>query len=203
MTLSSSNIYNREDTCNGKIITIVNVGSLIHDKAQHILIEAFAIASNRYPNLKLKIIGEGPEKKNLTQLADKLKVIDKIIFQGYVEEESILYEHLRNSDIFALSSLTEGFPRVLYEAMCMRLPIVTTDVGGIPYLLFNEKNALVVKSGDIEQLARSLILIIENNDLRKGIIREANRTIDDVFKRMDGSQIAKLLTKHSAPQNND
>ena len=54
-----------------------------------------------------------------------------------------MYEHLRNSDIFALSSLTEGFPRVLYEAMCMRLPIVTTDVGGIPYLLFNEKNVRI------------------------------------------------------------
>lgn len=197
MTLSSSDIYNRDDTCNGKIINIVNVGSLIHDKAQHILIEAFAIASNKYPNLKLKIIGEGPEKNNLIRIAKKLNVENKIIFQGYVQEESILYEHLRNADIFALSSITEGFPRVLYEAMCMRLPIVTTDVGGIPYLLINGENALVVKSGDVEELARSLMLVIENSDLRKGIIKKANRTIDGIFKRMDGGQIAKLLSKHS------
>jgi glycosyltransferase involved in cell wall biosynthesis len=196
MTLSSEDIYDREDTCQNNFIELINVGSLIHDKAQHQLLESFAMALKRNSRLRLKIIGEGPERKNLISLAENLEIISKVEFLGYVESESILYEHLRNADIFVLSSVTEGFPRVLYEAMCMRLPIVTTNVGGIPNLMTNKKNALVVDYGQNVDFANAICMMAEDGSLRKKIIEDASKTLDSVFERMDMSQISKLVIKH-------
>ena len=198
MTLSRSDIFERENTCEGEKITFINVGSLIHDKAQHVLLEAFSLCCQNYENLELNIVGDGPERMNLELLSEKLGIANKVHFLGYIEEESTLYGYLRNADVFALSSVTEGFPRVLYEAMAMRLPIVTTDVGGIPFLLSNKENALLVKPGNPSQLSESLNVVIEDNNLRKKMIRIASQTIEEVFTRMDGSQISKLLLKHNA-----
>jgi glycosyltransferase involved in cell wall biosynthesis len=198
MTLSRSDIFERENTCEGEKITFINVGSLIHDKAQHVLLEAFSLCCQNHENLELNIVGDGPERMNLELLSEKLGIANKVHFLGYIEEESTLYGYLRNADVFALSSVTEGFPRVLYEAMAMRLPIVTTDVGGIPFLLSNKENALLVKPGNPSQLSESLNVVIEDNNLRKKMIRIASQTIEEVFTRMDGSQISKLLLKHNA-----
>ena len=83
---------------------------------------------------------------------------------------ALLYEQLKKSDIFVLSSITEGFPRVLYESMAMRLPVITTDVGGIPYLLEDQKSALIVPSKDEDSLAIAMDKMITNGELRRSII---------------------------------
>jgi len=196
MTLSSDDIYERDDTCNNQIINLVNVGSLIHDKAQHNLLESFAIASSKDNRLQLQIIGEGPENNNLRLLAKNLEITSKVRFIGYIESESTLYKYLQNADIFVLSSVTEGFPRVLYEAMTMRLPIVSTNVGGIPNLLTNKVNALLVDHGKNSDLAEAISLMIDDRHLRRNIIQNASKTIDEVFKKMDLSQISKLIETH-------
>ncbi len=196
MTLSCEDIYEREDTCQSKFITLINVGSLIHDKAQHQLLKSFAIALKSNDRLRLSIIGEGPERENLISLTESLGIIAQVDFIGYVESESLLYKHLRSADIFVLSSITEGFPRVLYEAMSMRLPIVTTNVGGISNLMTNKKNALVVDYGQNVDFANAICMMAEDDSLRKEIIVNASKTLDSVFDRMDMSQISKLVIKH-------
>ncbi len=195
-TLSSEDIYEREDTCQNNYIQLINVGGLIHDKAQHQLLRSFAIALKRNDRFRLSIIGEGPEREKLISLAETLGIISKVDFIGYVESESVLYKYLRSADIFVLSSITEGFPRVLYEAMCMRLPIVTTNVGGISHLMSNKKNALVVEYGKNDDFAHAICMMAENDSLRKKIIANASKTLDSVFDRMDMSQISKLVIKH-------
>ena len=199
MTLSMQDIYEREDTCMGEYVEIVNVGGLIHDKAQHYLLQAFAFALQKHKNLRLKIIGEGPERKNLTALAKNLGISSKVSFVGYVESETTLYSYLQNSDMFVLSSVTEGFPRVLYEAMCMRLPIVTSNVGGIPHLLKHNKNALIMEAGDVQQLSHEICRIVQDQDLRKQLIKEGSKTLDSVFADIDPKQISNLLKAHSYP----
>ncbi len=196
MTLSSNDIFEREDTCINEQITLINVGSLINDKAQDMLIKSFAEVCNIYKDIRLKIVGEGPLRSQLVSLTRDLDIEENVIFCGYIEDEKLLYKQLSSSDIFVLSSVTEGFPRVLYEAMCMRLPIVTTNVGGISYLLKDMENALIVESQDIDAMTKAIITMIENSNLRRDIIKSANQTIDTVFKRMDGSQISKLLLKY-------
>ncbi len=196
MTLSKNDIFERDDTCQNNTIDIINVGSFIHDKAHHILIKAFAKALNINKNLRLKLLGDGPLRQELVDLIHTLKIEEHVLFCGYIEEETELYKNLSSSDIFVLSSVTEGFPRVLYEAMCMRLPIISTNVGGIPYLLKNKENALITESNDINGIAEAINLMIKDQDLRKCIIKSASETLDDVFRRMDSSQISKLLKEY-------
>lgn len=197
MTLTRSDIFNRTDTCAGDVIQLVNVGGLIHDKAQHQLLKAFSLALEKEGRLRLKIIGEGPERDSLMSLAISLGVTDKVEFTGYIESEALLYSHLKAADIFVLSSVTEGFPRVLYEAMCMRLPIISTRVGGIPYLMSDRENALLVDCGDNNALADAIHTLTSSGELRKTVIMNASKTLDKVFDYMDGGQISKLLTRHS------
>ena len=84
---------------------------------------------------------------------------------------------------------------MLYEAMAMRLPIVSSNVGGIPYTLENKKNALLFECGDIKQMAEAICLVIEDDSLRKDIIRDASKILNGVFAKMDGSQIATLYAR--------
>ncbi len=99
---------------------------------------------------------------------------------------------LQGADIFILSSVTEGFPRAIYEALAMRLPVVTTSVGGIPYLLRDGINARVVPAGDCVSLANAVDDIIANGDQRRRLIREGATTLEEVFQRLDPVQIARL-----------
>jgi len=196
MTLGQSDVYERLDTCDSSAIMLITVGALIHDKAQYLLIEAFARLAGRNDLLRLKIVGQGPEEGKLKRLANELGVANKIEFVGYIEEEERLYELLRSADIFVLSSVTEGFPRALYEAMAIRLPIVTTDVGGIPHLMTDKVNARVVRSGDVDGLALAIDEVINDGGLRQRMIREAAKTMDTVFARMNPAQIAVLVEEY-------
>ena len=190
MTLTPQDIFERDDTCKNEIITLVNVGGLIHDKAQHNLLRSFAIAYERDKRLRLRIIGEGPKKEYLVGLSKDLQIESVVEFVGYIESEQVLYNQLQNSDVFVLSSITEGFPRALYEAMAMRLPIVTTNVGGIPNLLTNEENALLVNYGENNDLADAIIKMVSDEILRKNIIKNSSQTLNKVFEGVDFNQIS-------------
>ncbi len=196
MTLTREDIFEREDSCRNETITLINVGALIHDKAQHVLIEAFALAARQNERLRLMIVGDGPRRDELKALAEDLGVAGKIDFAGYVEEEARLYALLRAADIFVLSSVTEGFPRVLYESMTMRLPIVTTNVGGIPNLLTDRVNARVVRPEDVQALAAAIADVATDQELRRGMIKAATTTMDGVFERMNPAQIAHLVRQY-------
>ena len=78
----------------------------------------------------------------------------------------------------------------------MRLPIVSTNVGGIPNLLTNKDNALLVDYGKNSDLAEAISLMINDRELRRNIIQNASKTMDEVFKKMDLSQISKLIKTH-------
>ena len=170
---------------------------MVHDKAQAHLLEAFAIAKKTDKNLFLNIIGEGQLLYELKSKAERLGILNSVEFIGYVESEKDLYQYLIDADIFVLSSVTEGFPRVLYEAMAHRLPIVTTDVGGIPFLMQDGLNARVVKSGDIYALSEAIINVLEDAQLRKNIIKASSKTLEDIFARINPEQIPDLIKKHS------
>ena len=196
ITLTRNAIYERNDTCLGQEKIIVTVGNLVHDKAQHILIESFYRAKIKNPSLKLKIVGHGPKERELKDQVINLKISNNVDFLGFIEDEKDLYKILKGADLFVLTSITEGFPRVLYEAMAHRIPIVTTDVGGIPFLLSNKKNAMVVEVNNVEKIATSILKIISDKKLRRSLIKSASNTLDAVFEKVDTNQIPKLIEKH-------
>ncbi|MFW5953611.1 MAG: glycosyltransferase, partial [Candidatus Natronoplasma sp.] len=102
----------------------ITVGSLTEQKAQWYLIRCFYKLSQNEENTKLIILGEGPLKEELERLAKDMGLEDRVIFLGEVEN---VFPYLRKADCFVFTSLFEGFPNVLVEALSQDLPIISTD----------------------------------------------------------------------------
>ena len=143
--------------------------------------------------MRLTVIGEGPLRDDLEQQVKSLNLEQVVDFVGYVEREKELYGYLRNSDIFVLTSVTEGFPRVLYEAMTHRLPIISTKVGGIPYFLEDQKDAILCDINDVCALSAAIDRVISEKILRMRLISNANVKMEQVFERSNPHQIFELL----------
>lgn len=142
---------------------IISVGRLYPQKDQKTMIEAFAKVSERFPDWKLVIFGEGPEREALESLVERLKVKDKVLLPG--KSENIIDE-LKKSKIFCLSSVYEGMSNALVEAICVGLPIVTTKVSGTEELIQDGENGFTVNVGDKEAMAKALTKIIEDENLQ-------------------------------------
>ncbi|MGD9107938.1 MAG: glycosyltransferase [Gammaproteobacteria bacterium] len=196
MTLTKDNFYLREDTCQDRQIKIITVGGLIFDKAQHVMLEAIKYLRQDYGNIYLQIIGDGPRLRELQKLSCDYGISDIVEFVGYIEKEEELYRYYKQADIFVLSSVSEGFPRVLYEAMAHSLPIVTTDCGGIPYLIKDGHNGCVVPVLDPVKLYKALKLVIDDDEFRRNVLCMEQKTIKQLWNTMDYKQIPRLLKQH-------
>lgn len=130
---------------------IVTIGRLTDQKNHKLLISAFEKFLKNHPDYELRIYGNGPLKGSLEEFAQGLGISDKVRLMGAVENVT---EHIKDAEMFVLSSDYEGMPNVLAEAMAMGLPCVSTDClgGGAAALIENEQNGLLVPCRDVEQL---------------------------------------------------
>lgn len=125
------------------------VGRLSREKGADVMVRALAHIS---PEIGLVMIGDGPEREPLKQLANELNVASRITWAGQVQGAG---QCMAAFDTFALSSRTEGTPMVLFEAMAAGVPIVATAVGGVPDVVSSSQAALV-KSESPEELATAI-----------------------------------------------
>jgi glycosyltransferase involved in cell wall biosynthesis len=149
---------------------IINVGHCTSDKAQYYLIKAFKLLNA--PDWKLMIVGEGPKRKELEDLSISLGLFDRVIFTGYQRDIDL---YLSKSSIFAFTSVIEGYPNALIEAMATPLPSVSFDCEAGPSdIIADGKNGFLVKVGDIETFANRLQELIDKPALRLKIQSEAS-----------------------------
>ncbi len=123
-------------------------------------------------------VGGGPQREELEHKASELGLDDSFKFLGIRND---VRDMLPFFDVFVLSSWSEGLPYVILEAMCMRRPIVTTDVGGIPEAIKNRENGMLVKPGDDDALAASIMEVIEDESLADMLGGAARRTVATSF----------------------
>ena len=128
------------------------------------MIEAFAKVSKKHPQWSLIIFGEGPQRKELELLVEKLKVKDKVFLPGRSEN---IIDELNKSKVFCLSSIYEGMSNALVAAICVGLPIVTTKDSGTEELIQDGKNGFTVNIRETDAMADALTKIIEDNHLQK------------------------------------
>jgi len=133
---------------------VINVARLTQQKALDQLIEAARIVISARPDVRFVLIGDGPLRDDLIALAEDLGVADKIIFTGFRTDIADL---LATSDIFALSSLWEGMPIALLEAMAAGCAVVSTDVGGVAEVVTHEVTGLLVPAADSQALAAAIL----------------------------------------------
>ena len=132
--------------------TVVAIGRLSREKGIDVLLEAFAQAARQHPS-QLLIVGEGPEREALQRQVHRLNLADTVRISAYLEGADRLLEHAAG---FVMSSLTEGMPLVLLEALQWGVPILATRVGAIPGLLEGLPRAQLVAPADPGALAAAL-----------------------------------------------
>ncbi len=168
------------DKRNNQII-IGSVGRLAAIKNYQLLIKAYSQLIQIYHDIDLRLIlvGDGPEKNNLILLSEELGVSDKVKFYGNRNDISDL---LRKIDIFVLPSLGEGISNTILEAMSTSLPIVASEVGGNVELVNSGVNGFLFKDNDKESLCNVLMILIDKPDLRKKMGKESLNSVLDSFQ---------------------
>ncbi|MDE2321485.1 MAG: glycosyltransferase [candidate division NC10 bacterium] len=148
------------------------VGNLVGVKGVEFLLHAFARLG--HVDAMLYLVGDGHLRQALDSLANTLSIRGSTVFVGRRPHEEIPL-WLSAADCLIMPSLSEGFPTLLPEAMLCRIPIVATDVGGIPELLSHGKNAWMVPRGDVTALARGIETMLSRGDQVENIVIEARR----------------------------
>jgi len=159
---------------------IINVGRLIYQKGQDILLKAFKIVNEKIES-RLIVLGEGPLLNELKNLTKQLNIEDKVDFVGFQKNP---FSFISKSDVFVLSSRWEGFPNVLIEAMACGVPVISTDCPSGPNeIIENGKNGILVKVDDVYGLAEAILSILENKNFSDALSKNALKSVEkfDVF----------------------
>lgn len=159
-------------------LLIGNSGRLVHQKGQKYLIELAAILKNKGYNFKILIAGDGALKSQLEQYANSLNVQNNIIFLGFVNDIRSFMEQI---DVFALTSLWEGFGYVIAEAMACGKPVVAFDNSSNPELVKDGENGYLVPLHNIELFAQKIEILLNDKELRIKMGQKAIQTINNGF----------------------
>lgn len=161
----------------GSGIRLLFVGQLAAAKGLPILLQAVSSLDD----VTLEIAGDGPDRKILEEMADVLHISVRVKFLGYQSPEQVR-GLLKGADVFVLTSFAEGLPVVLMEAMAAGVPVIAPQIAGIPELVQNEYNGLLIPPGDVIATAMAIRRLIENADLRNRFAIAGRRKIEQEFE---------------------
>ena len=162
---------------------VIAMGRLSPQKQFGLLIEVFAQLAPRFPDWDLVIVGEGPLRKDLAELAVKLGVAQRVFMPGRTTRP---WDELAHSQIFALSSAYEGFPNALLEAMALAVPCVAFDCPSGPREMSRDgKDALLVPPNDRSGLGDALARLMSDNALRHVLGSQAMSSVKSRYSIQD------------------
>jgi glycosyltransferase involved in cell wall biosynthesis len=179
-------VNNRTGRDHTKLIRLLSVGRLVEIKGHRYIIEALSYLKNGYPQLKLDILGNGPLKGSLVQLAKKLAIHDIVKFRSPVSHEEMPQVY-KEYDYFVMPSISEGFPVALLEAMASKLPVVASDIPGITGVVDQDAATLALCENS-RDLAHQLKWVFEHPST---IVRKTEIAYEMV-KKYDWDIVAKL-----------
>jgi glycosyltransferase involved in cell wall biosynthesis len=142
---------------------IVSAGRLAEEKNWVTLLHAFAIAQKSQPNIRLVLIGDGPQADALKQLTGELGITERVLFTGKIPFTDVP-AYLKAADLFAFASITETQGLVTLEAMASGLPVVAVDASGTKDILEDGKQGFLTQN-DATDLANGIIRLVENSSL--------------------------------------
>lgn len=161
------------------------VGRLSEEKGFDVLIRATARLLRAGLDIGLAIAGEGDQKRELEELIRTLGHGDRIRLVGFAPDTRPLYESM---DVYALSSYREGLPNVLLESMAMEVPVVATNIAGVPRLITHQQNGWLIEPGSVDELAEALTSLLRDGDRRERFRRIGRKTVEEGYsftRRMD------------------
>ena len=145
---------------------IGTLAGLRKQKALDKLIKAFSVFHESVKDSCLVIAGDGSEKESLILLTKELNIEDYVLFLGFRSDSANVLSGL---NIFALSSEFEGLPISMLEAMVMKIPVVVTPVGGIPWVIKDKNNGILCSYGNVVEMADAFFELYKSSEYRKEI----------------------------------
>jgi colanic acid/amylovoran biosynthesis glycosyltransferase len=185
----------------GDEFRVVSVGWFKEYKGFHFIVDAIARMVAQGVNARLHLAGDGPQKGYLVEQAKRLGISERVVFHGYLDHDRLLALY-RDCDVFAMGSIEmtnfgrqDVIPNVIAEAMAVGLPVVSTRMGGIPELVEDGVNGMMVPQRDPAAMADALLRIAKDAELgqrlraaalaRVAEIWDRNRNLEDLARLFD------------------
>lgn len=178
----NTEVFNSLNKKENKVVRFIEVASIEKRKGQEDLIYAFSALKQKYEDIELYFYGAGPNVEKCKDLVKKLGVKD-VYFMGFVKDVELIYEYFPS--IFILPSYDEGLPISILEAMSSGIPIITTNIAGIPEAVKNGINGFLITPGDIGGLYNKMETFLYNRDL---ILKYGENGRKEILNRFDENE---------------
>jgi glycosyltransferase involved in cell wall biosynthesis len=159
---------------------LLGIGRLEHFKGFDVLIKALAIVKKKHPSIKLILIGDGIERGKLEQLRQRLGLDESVLFYGGMEHKDVL-KMLSTCVFLVMPSRREAFGTVLIEAMAAKKAVIAMDVGGVPEIVQDRKNGLLVKNHSSKALADSMVYLLENPEFASDLGKNGRKLVESRY----------------------
>lgn len=170
------------------------VGRMVPAKGQHILLVAVDRLARKGRAVRLCLVGDGPDRASLEHEVACRGLGDRVTFAGNVNQDQI-HQYYAEADAFVLASFAEGIPVVLMEAMAMEIPCVATMIAGIPELIRDETDGLLVMPSDDRALTHALERLIDDEGLRHRLGQAGRQRVLDKYNLPDNLETLARLFK--------
>jgi glycosyltransferase involved in cell wall biosynthesis len=172
---------------------ILCVGRLTPAKGQHLLIDAVDRLTQQGRRVRLRLVGDGPDEESLRACADRLASPQAVVFEGAVNQDRIRSIYAA-ANVFCLPSFAEGLPVVLMEAMAMQIPCVATKINGIPELIRDGVDGLLVPASDLDALVEALARLMDDGELRGRLARSGRaRVLEQYDLERNVGELARIF----------
>lgn len=180
---------------------ILSVGRLDPEKGTIYLILAFhELIFQRGRKAFLEVIGTGPEEQRLKDEVHRLGLSSQVSFSGYVSHGEQLLAKYRSSDVYVISSFTEGWPQTLFEAMACCVPIVATRVGGIPRVIEDGVSGMLVSPQAPSEICKAIEQILDHDLLRSRLISNGLSIVREHTMEAECDRVFHALQRHLRKQ---
>lgn len=159
-------------------LVVGTVAHLSHEKGHVDILKAISLIKDKCPDTCYVFVGEGEMREQLEQQAGNLGISDIVHFTGFRKDSEAL---MKSFDIFCLPSLSEGLSSAIMSAMACSLPVISTNVGGIPELVIQGKTGLLTEPSSPDQLASSLFRLLTSPEDRLSFGREGRKIVENLF----------------------
>ena len=180
-TLTETDYYTREDTCQSAPYHLLYTGRMSRAKGLLDMVEAVSLLTRLGKDVRLDLVGPkekgDPVLDELANLVTTLDISGRVFFHGYKPLGPELFDFYKKADIYLIASRSsyEGFPRTIWEAMAHSLPVIATRVGSIPDFLEDNKEAVLIPPKDPAAIVDACVRLIDNLDYRKSIILNGHK----------------------------
>ncbi|MGD1820448.1 MAG: glycosyltransferase [Pleomorphochaeta sp.] len=175
---------------NHTIFTFINVGRFNNVKNQKLIIQAFHKFISKFGNGKLILVGDGEERENLENLSKSLNIDNFVEFTGFV---SNVEDFLAVSDVYIQSSHREGLPLAVLEGMASRLPVISTDVGGMKDIIHS--NGFLIQDNNLKQLTETMDKLYLDNSLREELANNSYSIVQAYSSKMMANKYCEIYDK--------